>query len=195
MITLEEDKTSRSNAVSGGVVVAVSRSASHTFSKPNEKSIMLLKGLGVEGDAHMGKTVKHRSRVAKNPNAPNLRQVHLIHSELFDELRDTGYEILPGQMGENITTAGIDLLNLPRGTLLHLGGDAVVELTGLRDPCTQLDDFRDGLMHAVLDRDDEGRIIRKSGVMGIVLSGGEVMTGDRISITLPEGNWQRLEKV
>lgn len=195
MSPLVKDEIQTDRKVADGFVVAVSRSPAHSFSKPNEKSITLLKGLGVEGDAHMGATVKHRSRVAKNPTAPNLRQVHLIHSELFDELRPKGFDILPGQMGENITTAGIDILNLPRGTRLHLGREAVVELTGLRDPCTQLDDLHDGLMQAVLERDDKGGIVRKSGVMSIVLTGGKVMTGDRISVTLPSGEWKRLEKV
>lgn len=192
---MNTDNTSRAKGTEGGVVVAVSRSPSHSFSKQNQGSIMLLKGLGVEGDAHMGATVKHASRVAKNPAAPNLRQVHLIHSELFDELRHSGHFILPGQMGENITTAGIDILNLPRGTQLRLGKEAVVELTGLRDPCTQLDDFQEGLMNAVLDRDDKGGIVRKSGVMGIVLSSGEVRAGDSITVTFPDGDWNKLEKV
>lgn len=192
---LTEGKLASHGAMTDGVVVAVSSSPSHTFSKPNQNSIMLLKGLGVEGDAHMGDRVKHVSRVARDPTAPNLRQVHLIHSELFDELRGKGFDVLPGQMGENITTAGIDILSLPRGTQLRLGKEAVVELTGLRDPCTQLDDFRAGLMNAVLDRDDKGGIIRKSGVMGIVLSGGEVRSGDSIAVRLPEGVLHRLEKV
>ena len=168
-----------------GTVAAVSRSAAYTFSKPNQASIRLLTGLGVEGDAHMGATVKHRWRVAHDPSQPNLRQVHLIHAELFDELLAAGYAISPGQMGENITTHGIDLLGLPVGTRLHLGETAVVEVTGLRDPCAQLDTFRPGLMAAVLDHDANGNLVRKAGVMSIVLAGGEVKPGDSILVELP----------
>jgi MOSC domain-containing protein YiiM len=169
----------------GGVVTAVSRSPEYTFTKPNLDSIRLLTGLGVEGDMHSGKTVKHRSRVAKDPNQPNLRQVHLIHAELHDELRAAGFDVLAGQMGENVTTRGIDLLALPTGTRLHMGETAVVEVTGLRNPCTQLDHFQSGLMKAVLGRDEQGNLIRKAGVMGIVLEDGEVRPGDPISFELP----------
>ena len=168
-----------------GIVAAVSRSAAHTFSKTTQASIRLLPGLGVEDDAHMGGTVKHRSRVARDPNQPNLRQVHLIHAELFDELRAAGFSVSVGQIGENVTTRGIDLLGLPRGTRLHLGDTAAVEVTGLRNPCAQLDDFQPGLMAAVLGRDEQGRLIRKAGVMGIVLVGGLVRPGDRIRVELP----------
>ena len=142
-----------------GVVVAVHRSATHTFSKPNQDSIQLLAGLGVEGDAHMGVTVKHRSRVAIDPTQPNLRQVHLIHAELHDELRLAGFDVLAGQMGENITTCGIAVLGLPTGTRLHIGDAAVVEVTGLRNPCAQLDKFQPGLLAAVLGRDEHGKLI------------------------------------
>ena len=169
----------------GGVVTAVSRSPEYTFTKPNLDSIRLLTGLGIEGDMHSGKTVKHRSRVAKDPNQPNLRQVHLIHAELHDELRAAGFDVLAGQMGENVTTRGIDLLALPTGTRLRLGETAVVEVTGLRNPCTQLDHFQSGLMKAVLGRDEQGNLIRKAGVMGIVLEDGEVRPGDPISFELP----------
>ncbi len=165
-----------------GVVVAVSRSAVHTFSKLNQESIQLLTGLGVEGDSHMGKAVKHRSRVAVDPTQPNLRQVHLIHTELHDELQAAGFVISAGQMGENITTRGIDLLSLPTRTRLHLGNTAVVELTGLRNPCNQLDRFQAGLMAAVLGRDEQGKLIRKAGVMGIVVVGDKVCLGDSICI-------------
>lgn len=137
-----------------GVVEAVSLSATHTFSKENQASCRLLAGLGVEGDAHLGETVKHRSRVAVDPTQANLRQVHLIHGELHDELRAAGFSVLPGQMGENITTRNVDLLGLPRGTRLYMGDSAVVELTGLRNPCRQLDHFEEGLMAAVLGRDE-----------------------------------------
>ena len=155
-----------------GVVVAVSRNETHSFTKPTRDSIRLRTGLGVEGDAHCGATVQHRSRVARDPSQPNLRQVHLIHAELFDELRAAGFDIAPGQIGENVTTQGLDLLPLPAGTRLRLGDDAAVELTGLRNPCVQLNRFQPGLMAAVLDRDAAGGLIRKAGVMAIVLADG-----------------------
>ncbi len=179
----------------GGTVVAVSRSAGHSFSKQNEGGIRLLEGLGVEGDAHMGVTVKHRSRVARDPSQPNLRQVHLIHAELHDELNAAGFRLLPGDMGENVTTRGVDLLALPTGTRLHLGAAAVVEVTGLRNPCAQLDAFQPGLMSAVLDRDEHGGLIRKAGVMGIVVAGGELRPGDAIRVELPPGPHRPLAPV
>ena len=167
------------------VVLAVSRSATHSFSKPTETAIRLLAGLGIEGDAHLGRTVQHRSRVARDPTEPNLRQVHLIHAGLFAELRAAGFAVAPGQMGENVTTRGVDLLGLAVGTRLRLGDEAVVEITGLRNPCRQIDDFRPGLMAAVLGRDTRGNLIRKAGVMAIVLAGGKVAPGDAIGIDLP----------
>ncbi|HEU4978632.1 MAG TPA: MOSC domain-containing protein [Solirubrobacteraceae bacterium] len=167
------------------LVVAVSRSPSHSFAKRNEERIRLIAGLGVEGDAHAGATVKHRSRVRRDPTQPNLRQVHLIHAELHEELRARGFDVEPGAMGENVTTSGIDLLALPAGTRLALGGEAVVELTGLRNPCVQLDRHRRGLMEAVLDRDEDGELIRKAGVMAIVVAGGDVRPGDPIALELP----------
>jgi MOSC domain-containing protein YiiM len=163
----------------GPVVAAVHRSSSHSFSKFAEDSILLVEGLGVQGDAHLGKTVKHRSRVARDPTQPNLRQVHLLHAELFDELIALGFAVWPGDMGENITTRGIDLLGLSAGTRLYIG-DAVIEVTGLRNPCSQIDRFQKGLMAAVLDRDAQGRLVRKAGVMAVVLTGGEVRIGDPI---------------
>lgn len=166
-------------------MVAVGRSATHSFSKPVQNGIRLLTGLGVEGDAHSGRTVKHRSRVARDPSLPNLRQVHLLHAELHDELRAAGFLVSAGQMGENVTTRGIDLLRLPTGTRLHLGATAVVEVTGLRNPCAQLDHFQPGLMAAVLARDEQGHLVRKAGIMGIVLADGEVRPGDPIHIELP----------
>ena len=178
-----------------GVVTAVSRNAAHTFSKQNENCIRLLQGLGVEGDAHMGKTVKHRSRVAADPTQPNLRQVHLIHAELHDELQAKGFNVTSGQMGENITTRGIALLGLPTSARLHIGETAVVEVTGLRNPCAQLDNLQTGLMSAVLDRDERGNLVRKAGVMGIVLFGGEVKVGDAIRVELPPKPHQPLERV
>lgn len=176
-------------------VTAVSSSPTHTMSKPNRPYIVLQAGLGVEGDAHNGATVKHRSRVAQDPTQPNLRQVHLIHAELHDELRDRGFSVAPGRMGENITTRGIDLLGLPVGTQLHIGPEAVVEITGLRNPCTQLDGIQPGLMQAVLDRDAAGNLIRKAGVMGIVLKGGTVRPGDGIEVALPPEPRRPLERV
>ena len=142
-------------------------------------------GLGVEGDAHQGKTVKHRSRVKLNPAAPNLRQVHLIHAELHDELRRAGFAVAPGQMGENVTTSGVDLLGLATGTRLHLGDRAVVEVTGLRNPCAQLDKIQSGLMAATLGRDEHGNLARKAGIMGVVLAEGEVRPGDPIRVEPP----------
>jgi MOSC domain-containing protein YiiM len=168
-----------------GRVAAVSRSATHALSKENEAAIRLLEGLGVEGDAHAGTTVKHRSRVARDPSQPNLRQVHLIHAELHDELRGSGFEVAAGQMGENITTRGIDLLGLPTGARLRLGDEAIVELTGLRNPCAQLEQIQAGLMAAVLDRDERGNLIRKAGVMGVVVAGGPVRPGDAVTVELP----------
>ena len=168
-----------------GTVIAVSQSPRHTMSKPNQEVIQLSAGLGVTGDAHAGATVKHRSRVARDPSQPNLRQVHLIHAELHDELHAAGFAVAPGQMGENITTRGLDLLGLPSGARLYLGERAVVEITGLRNPCAQLDGIQPGLMAATLDRDPDGNLIRKAGVMGIVLADGPVRPGDAIRVELP----------
>ena len=178
-----------------GIVTAVSSSPTHSMSKPNQQAIQLLAGLGVEGDTHAGVTVQHRSRVARNPNQPNLRQVHLIHTELHTELNKVGYSIVAGQMGENITTQGIALLDLPTGTKLHVGTTALIEITGLRNPCTQLDGLQAGLMSAVLGRDNQGRLIRKAGVMAVVLNGGIVRTGDTIIVELPLPPYQPLEPV
>jgi len=168
-----------------GIVVAVCRSPSHDFSKPVEDAIELVEGLGVKGDSHFGATVQHVVRVREDPTKPNLRQVHLMHCELFEELKASGFSVAPGEIGENITTRGIDLLGLPDGTLLHIGKAAVVRVTGLRNPCKQLDRFQTGLMSALLGRDAEGNITRKSGIMSVVLRGGEVRAGDAIRIELP----------
>ncbi len=165
------------------------------MAKTNQASIRLVEGIGVEDDAHAGSTVKHRSRVRQDPSQPNLRQVHLIHAELHDELRVKGFDLVPGQMGENITTRGIDLLALPKGTLLHIGTEAIVEVTGLRNPCTQLEGLYPGLMNAVLDRDAEGDLIRKAGIMGIVLRGGQVHPADAVRIELPHLPHLRLDRV
>lgn len=178
----------------GGVVAAVSRAPTHDFSKLTRDRIRLLAGLGVEGDAHLGRTVQHRSRVARDPTRPNLRQVHLIHGELHDELAARGFTITPGAMGENITTRGVELLGLPAGARLILGERAIVEVTGLRNPCVQLDGFRPGLMAAVLDRDEDG-LVRKAGVMAVVLAGGDVAAGDAVSVQLPPSPHARLEPV
>jgi MOSC domain-containing protein YiiM len=178
-----------------GVVAAVSSSPAHTMGKPNRDGIRLLAGLGVEGDAHLGETVKHRSRVRRDPTQPNLRQVHLIHAELHDELAADGFTVAPGEMGENVTTRGVDLLGLPAGTLLRLGESAVVEVTGLRNPCTQLDGIQPGLMAATLDRDEDGALLRKAGVMSVVVAGGEVRPGDSIGVELPPWPHRSLEPV
>jgi MOSC domain-containing protein YiiM len=170
-----------------GSVVAVSSRSGHHFSKTPALSIRLLRGLGVAGDAHMGKTVKHRSRVRRDPTQPNLRQVHLIHAELFAELQAKGFVVQPADLGENVTTQGIDLLALPTGTRLRLGASAVVEITGLRNPCIQLDTFQKGLMAATLGRDAQGNLVRKAGVMSIVISEGDVRPGDAIHVELPAG--------
>jgi MOSC domain-containing protein YiiM len=176
-------------------IIGVHLSTSHTFSKGPARSIRLIAGLGVEGDAHAGETVKHRPRVARDPSQPNLRQVHLIHAELFNELRTRGFVVGAGDMGENVTTLGLDLLALPTGTQLHLGETAVIEVTGLRNPCRQIDDFRPGLMAAVLDRDADGALVRKAGIMAVVVTGGEVRPGDAISVVLPAHPHRPLEMV
>ena len=171
----------------GGAVAAVSSNGSYSFTKPNRESIVLLAGLGVEGDVHAGTTVKHRFRMEKDASQPNLRQVHLMHEELFDELRETGFEVAAGQLGENVTTRGVDLLGLPVGTLLHLGEEAVVEVTGLRNPCAQIDTFRQGLLKQVVGRGEDGKVRFKSGIMSVVVTGGTVRPGDSIKVELPEG--------
>jgi MOSC domain-containing protein YiiM len=168
-----------------GRVIAVSLRSGHHFSKTNAPSIRLIEGLGVDGDGHASATDQHRSHVARDPQKPNLRQVHLIHSELFDELRNKGFDIRPGDIGENITTSRVDLLALPTGTRLRIGTAAIVEITGLRNPCWQLDRFRDGLKAAALDRDSEGNLVRKAGIMSIVIAGGEIKPGDPIEIERP----------
>jgi MOSC domain-containing protein YiiM len=178
-----------------GTVVTVARDGGHAFSKPVVESIRLLAGLGVEGDAHCGVTVKHRSRVAKDPTVPNLRQVHLIHAELFEELSAMGFRVSPGDIGENIVVSGVDLLGLPVAARLHIGAGAIVEITGLRNPCAQIDRFQKGLLAAVLGRDADGGLVRKAGVMGIVIAGGDVAPGDAVRVELPAGQHRRLEMV
>ena len=178
-----------------GTVVAVSRSDSHSFSKQNQESIELVAAYGIEGDVHAGATIKHRSRLAKEGDQPNIRQVHLLHTEIFEELKEQGYEVLPGELGENITTKGLDILAMPKGTRLHIGSSAIVELTGLRNPCGQIDDFQKGLKDALLDHDAEGNLIRKSGVMSIVIASGDVVPGDPIRVELPPLPHERMERV
>jgi len=176
-------------------VISVSRKAEHEFSKPPCDVIRLIEGLGVEGDAHLGKTVQHLSRIARDPTVLNVRQVHLIPAELHDELNASGFNVAAGDLGENITTRGIDLIKLPKGTRLHIGEAAVVEVTGLRNPCHQIDNFQKGLLKACLGRDADGNLIRKTGVMSVIVSGGEVRAGDAIRVVLPAEPHQPLEVV
>jgi len=176
-------------------VFSVSKDNTHNFSKTQCSSIFLIKGEGVEGDAHRGVRVKHRSRVKLDPNQPNLRQVHLIHYELIQELQTKGFNVDASTMGENITTSGIDLLSLPRGTKLAIGNEAVIKVTGLRNPCKQLDKYQSGLTKAVLDIAPDGNIIRKAGIMGVVLNGGEISKDDKIEVTMPPKPYQALERV
>ena len=178
-----------------GKVISVSCSGVHNFSKQNQEYIRLIAGLGVENDAHMGITVKHRSRVAQDPTQPNLRQVHLIHAELFDELQLSGFNVAPRQMGENITTRGINLLGLPTNTRLYIGNKAIIEVTGLRNPCVQIDQFQAGLLSKVVSRDEHGGLIRKAGIMGIVLASGQIAPGDDIHIELPLQPYRPLDRV
>lgn len=186
---------SKLNRMIDGRVVAVAKDGRHRFSKRPSTEIRLIAGEGVAGDAHHGATVKHRSRVAADPSQPNLRQVHLIQSELFDELRMKGLHVLPADLGENVTTAGLDLLALPRDTLLSIGDEVVLEVTGLRNPCAQIERFRPGLLAAVLERSPEGKLIRKAGIMSIVRSGGVIRLGDRIRAELPKPPYMLLEPV
>lgn len=175
-------------------VLAVHASNAHTFSKPTVPVIELVEGIGIRGDAHSGATVKHRSRVAAAPDQPNLRQVHLIHAELLDDLTRAGFAVAPGQLGENITTSGVDLLGLPVGTRLVIG-PAVITVTGLRNPCSQITRFRPGLLKQVLRKDEEGRVERLTGVMGIVSRGGHVRAGDPVDVELPLEPHHRLAPV
>lgn len=178
-----------------GRVVSVSCDGAHRFSKQPVAAIRLIAGLGVEGDAHSGETVQHRSRVAVDPSQPNLRQVHLIAAELLDELVEQGFDVRPGDLGENVTTCGLDLIGLPCGTHLHLGREAVVQVTGLRNPCGQIDEFRPGMLKAVLGKGLDGALVRKAGVMGIVLQGGEVAVGAEVRVELPPEPHRPLERV
>lgn len=176
-------------------IISLSKDQGHHFSKKLCSSLLFLKGLGIEGDAHCGEIVKHRSRVKADPNQPNLRQVHLIHSELISELRSLGFNVEAGTMGENVLTQGIDLLSLPKNTLIKLGNDVVLRVTGLRNPCGQLDNYQKGLTKAVLARDAEGNLLRKAGIMTVVESGGTVKTGDLINLERPDEPHEKLERV
>ena len=180
---------------SAPVVLAVHRNAVHDPSKQTEPTIRLLAGLGVEGDAHAGERVQHRSRVRRDPTQPNLRQVHLLHDELLERLRGEQFRVDSGTLGENVTTRGLDLLALPTGTRLHLGAEAIVEVTGLRNPCNQLNGIQPGLLEAVIERRPDGSLVRKAGIMGIVLVGGEVRAGDAIGVERPAEPWRELEPV
>jgi MOSC domain-containing protein YiiM len=177
------------------MVISVNLQARHRFNKTPTDQIELIAGIGVQGDAHAGATVKHRSRRRWNPSLPNLRQVHLMHAELFDELAEQGFEVSPGQLGENVTTRGVDLLALPTGTLLRIGSQAVVEVTGLRNPCVQIDRFQPGLLKAVLVKDEDGRPVRKAGVMGVVVRGGSISPADPVTVELPAPPHAALEPV
>lgn len=176
-------------------VIAVHRDSAHRFSKVPEDLVTLARGVGVVGDAHAGVTVQHRSRVAVDPTQPNLRQVHLMHAELFEDLRAQGFDVRPGQLGENITTQGLDLLGLPRGARLHLGATVVLEVTGLRNPCAQIDAYRSGLLKAVAYRDLDGSLVRKAGVMAVVVTGGDVARGDAVRVETPGGSHEPLDRV
>ncbi|MFF7678476.1 MOSC domain-containing protein [Actinacidiphila glaucinigra] len=179
-----------------GRVTAVSRNATYSFSKPHRESVTLLAGLGVEGDVHAGGTIRHQFRMTYEPDLPNLRQVHLMHEELFDELARKGFDVSAGQLGENVTTRGVDLLGLPTGALLHLGEEAVVEVTGLRNPCQKINDFRKGLLGEMFAMDPEsGEFTFKSGVMGVVRQGGVVRPQDPVEIELPPAPHRPLERV
>lgn len=176
-------------------VISLSKDLSHRFSKQSCDSLVFLEGLGVEGDAHCGETVKHRSRVKADPTQPNFRQVHLIHSELLSELRAQGFMVEAGTMGENILTEGIELLSLPKNTLLEIGNEVVLKVTGLRNPCAQLDNYQQGLTQAVLDRDSEGGLVLKAGIMAVVETGGNVKLKDLITVKLPSEPYEKLQRV
>jgi len=177
-----------------GRVVAVHTSGEHEFSKQTCDSITVLPGLGVDGDAHMGARVQHLSRVRADPDQPNLRQVHLVTSEVLAEANEAGFEVAAGDLGENITTSGLDLITLPVGTTLRLG-DAILALTGLRNPCVQIDAFADGLQGQMLGRDADGKLVRKSGVMSVVVHGGEIRAGDSITVSFPPGDPIPMQKI
>ncbi|MEM9748886.1 MAG: MOSC domain-containing protein [Actinomycetota bacterium] len=189
------DLVSESPADLTGTVVGVHRSGDHTFSKASHDSITLVPGLGVDGDAHQGARVKHRSRVAKDPDQPNLRQVHLVASELLDEVAELGFDVAPGAVGENVTTRGLDLIRLPVGSMVRLGDEALLALTGLRNPCGQINGLADGLQSAMIGRDDDGSLLLKTGVMSVVVRGGDVRPGDPVEVRFPPGPHSPLRRV
>lgn len=176
-------------------VIAVASDKAHNFSKPTQPAINLIAGFGVEGDAHGGATVQHLSDKKKNPEAPNLRQVHLMHAELFDELAEQGITVLAGQMGENIVTRGIDLLSLSEGTEFHFPSGAIIQITGLRSPCKKLNTIHPDLLKAVVEKRADGSVNKKTGVMSVVLTGGKVCEGDEIKVVTPQGEHKPLECV
>lgn len=187
--------TQARDASAHGRVIAVHAGPTHAFSKQALQSIELVAGEGVLGDAHRGATVRHRSRVARDPTQPNLRQVHLMHSELFEELARVGYSIAPGLLGENVTTAGMDLLGLPEHAELHVGDRVILRVTGLRNPCGQLNGIQSGLMDALRMHTPGGKLIRKAGIMSVVLAGGLIRPGDAIRVRLPDEPRRGLEPV
>lgn len=176
-------------------VLAVHKDSHHSFSKTPAEVIELRENWGVVGDAHAGVTVQHLSRIKADPTTPNLRQVHLMHQELFDWLQEQGFEVQPGALGENITTSGLDILGLPQGSKLHIGAETVVEVTGLRNPCSQINDYQSGLLKKLVEPGPDGTVIRRGGIMGIVLRGGEIRAGDAIDVELPAEPHQALERV
>jgi MOSC domain len=183
---------SQSDALSlQGTVVAVAADRGHRFSKPTRDRIVLLEGHGVEGDAHAGPFVRHRYLARRRPRVPNLRQVHLIPSELFRSLSEAGFEVAAGDLGENITTTGLDLERMPLGTLIEFGLMAMIELTGLRTPCVLIDRFQAGLKRQVLSSDETGPPF-KCGVLGVVRSGGPVAAGDAARARLPSSRFRTL---
>ena len=182
------------DSISGSVIAVCSRDA-HLFSKENRVEIELIKNFGINGDAHAGMYVKHRSRVKKNPKQLNLRQVHLIPIELLDEMKQHGYDLHPGDLGENITTSGIDLINLPLNSQINIGEEVILEVRGLRDPCKQIEDFKSGLLKKMITKDADGNLIRKTGIMTIVLGGGIVKPNDKIEVVLPKKPYHKLEVV
>jgi MOSC domain-containing protein YiiM len=179
----------------GVQVVAVHRDGAYRFAKPTVEAIDLVEGLGVSGDAHYGATVQHRSRVRRDPTQPNLRQVHLLQAELLDELVTLGHDVRPGLLGENVTTRGVDLLGLPTGTRLRLGAAVEIVVTGLRNPCRQIDACRPGVLREVMRRTPAGDVERRAGVMAVVTRGGPVRAGDVIEVMLPDGPWRPLQTV
>ena len=168
-------------------VVAVNSKDTPGVGKIPRDAVTLIANHGIEGDYHAGPDVRHRSRAAKDPQQPNRRQVHLMHSELFDDLAPLGIKVTPGAMGENITTRGLALLDLAPGTKLRLGDTAVIEITGCRNPCNQLDAVDERLLAQVALKAGDGSIIRKAGIMAVVLAGGVVRPGDAISVEAPLG--------